>query len=79
LIKSLEVELNLMTDEDAYKWLDSYERVGRVTPVLISLDSQEQIFDKDRFTIYGTYETNMTQEHVVRNRFNMPLTIGEIL
>jgi len=78
-IKSLDVELNLMTDTDVYKWLDSFYRVGRVSPVLISLDSQEGIFDKNRFVIYGTYENNMAHEHVVRNRFNMPLVIGEML
>lgn len=78
-LKTLEVDLNLMDESDLYLWLDSFERVGRVSPVLISLDSTEEIFNKDRFVIYGTYENDMKHTHIVKNYFNMPLVIGEIL
>lgn len=79
-IRTIEVELTLMDEQDAYKWLDSFDRVGRVNPVLLSLDSQGTIFnDANRFVFYGTYEDNFEHEHVVRNRFTMPLVIGEML
>ena len=78
-IRTLEVELNLMDETDAYIWMDSFNRIGRVSPVFLSLDSTGEIFNTNRFVFYGTYENNLEQEHVVRNRFSMPLVIGEML
>jgi len=51
--------------------------VGNVTPIVISLDSTEELFDKDRFLGYGRFPEAFQPAHKFLNNFDIPLKFEE--
>lgn len=71
--------LRLMPVADQTKLANIYNRVGRVTPVAIALDADAELFDKDRFFLYGRLSGSLSQANVFRNNFDQELTLTEAL
>lgn len=56
-----------------------YLQMGNVIPFVVSLDSQEDLFDKDRFLIYGRIPDRFNPTHKFTNNFDVPLQIEEAM
>jgi hypothetical protein len=77
--KALGFSLNYVPVDQAELLWKSYYRTGIANPVLVILDSQEALFDKDRMTIYGKYASDIQAAHALRNLFGFDLVIEETL
>lgn len=75
--QELDFDMPLLTYQQAETLMDIFNRIGRQTPVIVSLDTTEQIFDKDRILIYGHLQGDMSFQHRVRNIFDLSLSIEE--
>lgn len=78
-IKSLSFNYNAFTYENLETLSQSFERVGKVSPVVVVMDGSENLFDKDYFLIYGTYKESMKVSHMFRSYFKVPQTIEEFI
>lgn len=66
--------LDKTNHEELFK---SFIRVGNVNPIFVEIDAQEEVFEKDRFVLYGKYEGPLQGAHVVRDLVDFPLRIVE--
>lgn len=76
-VRSFEFNYNILTYADFETLQDIYDRVGSTVPVLLSLDTGEALFDKDRFIIYGNLDGAFNAKHRVMNYFDQPMKIKE--
>ncbi len=76
-IQRLELSYNLMDDTDLRTFKKIYDRVGKTDSIVVAFDSQEVVFDKDLFLIYGKFTTQLAATNVNRNLFDMPANIEE--
>lgn len=76
-VRTFEFNYKVMLQSDFETLQDIYDRVGSVMPICLSLDTQESLFDKDRFIIYGHLDGNLNSKHVVMDYFDTPLVIKE--
>lgn len=77
--KSVSFELIHLPKADSEILWNSYGRAGTVRPILCVIDSEEEVLDKYRHTIYGRYDVTMSQNHIVRELFGVTLEIKESL
>lgn len=75
--QAFEFNLNVLPFADIETLADIFRRVGNTSPICISLDSTEELFDKDRFFIYGKINGRLTSTHLFYDRFNQDLSIIE--
>lgn len=76
--KTLSFDFNII-DYDTKKSIEeSYTLAGVHTPILVSLDPNETLFDKDDFLIYGKYDKDIQYKHVVRSYFSTGIQIEEV-
>lgn len=75
--RSLDFNLIHLTNDESELMWNSYLRNGVTTPIVISIDSTEKVFNKDRFTMYGRYQSQIRSTSVVRDLMNWPLSIVE--
>lgn len=77
-VKSLDLGMSLLTYADWETLQDIYDRVGSTVPIVISLDTDETLYDKDRFMIYGTMPSDFNGKHRVVTYFDQSLKIREM-
>lgn len=77
LQRSLSIAMNILDVDQQEQLEDIFTEVGVRTPVLIVLDAQEALFDKDRFTIYGRFQKAFSFNNIVRDYFGSSFTITE--
>lgn len=75
--KRIEFDFNYLENSQCEELWKSFYRTGSVNPILVSIDSTEELLDKDRFTFYGKYQAELAGTHVIRDLFNFPLVIEE--
>lgn len=75
--KGLEFNYTVMTEADIEALAGVYDRVGNVRCIALSLDSTENIFDKDRFFVYGKLVGSLDAKHKVFSYFDSALKIEE--
>lgn len=74
---NLSWNFSLLTYAQTETLLDIYSVNGTVTPVTVALDTQETLFDKDRFFIYGRFRSSFSPGHRVRDVFDFDLDVEE--
>lgn len=79
MLSSLDISYKVMPDSDLDQLRESFELVGKTTPILACLDTDAEIFDKDRFIIYGRIDGNIKAKHQVRGLFDSSLSISEVI
>lgn len=75
----IEMSFKLITEADVDTLVDVFNRNGIATPMLFVIDSQEAIFDKDRFLVYGRMSNELLFKHVISEYFETTLKIVEAL
>jgi len=78
-IRSLGFDFTAFTDEDANTLHEIYERVGNARCIAIDLDSTEELFNKDRYFIYGKITGDSSLKHNVFSYFDSGLSVLETL
>lgn len=59
--------------------INIFNTVGTTRPFAISLDSAEEIFDKDRFFIYGRFAKDFGTKHIINNIFDHGFEFEEVI
>ena len=75
--RSIIFPYQVLGEADLATLLSIYDRVGIGRPIALALDSAEEVFDKDRFFIYGVFEPIIETQHVVFSYFNSGITLTE--
>jgi hypothetical protein len=66
-------------DYDTYTTLETaYRRNGNRKPVLLILDPEENVFNKDHFVLYGKMQNKFAFEHIRHEYGNSSLVIKEL-
>lgn len=78
-VRSLSFDFNMMDYEDIKLISDSFNFAGTVSPVLCVMNADASLFDKDFFSIYGTYMGSLKLAHVVKQYFKVPVEIEEFI
>lgn len=78
-LKSMDFSFEAISDDDMESLRQVFERVGSVRCIAVSLDSEEEIFDKDSFLIYGKLRGDFQAKHSVFSYFDSGLTLEEII
>lgn len=76
--KSLKLNFNIFDYIVKKSIEESFSSVGTRIPVLVMIDPTETLFDKDDFTIYGTYDKDVSFKHTIRNYFSSGISIVEV-
>ena len=66
-----------MTLSDMETLSSIYERTGNVKSICVSLDSTEELFDKDRFFLYGKIKGQIQAKQKVFSYFDEGLSVEE--
>lgn len=77
-LRSIDIDFAYMNYDDIKTLQESYNRVGTKRPVLLALDPDESVFDKDHFLIYGKYASSQELTHVMHKLFDSGITIVEL-
>ena len=75
--KGFNFNLIHMTKAQAEELFKSFIRSGNVLPVVIEVDAQEALFDKDRFLMYGRYLPQLQSQHLIREFLNHNISFLE--
>lgn len=78
MLQSVEINFAYMLYADVQRFADSYRQNGTRHPVLLVMDADETVYDKDHFLIYGKYDKSMELEHVMYNLFDASISITEL-
>jgi hypothetical protein len=66
-------------DESTVVLLENAFRLNRTTkPVLVVVDADEDVFDKDHYCVYGLFAPKRGAEHIRYNLFNDKLVVTEL-
>lgn len=68
-----------LPEDDLETLYHIYRRVGKVTPICVWLDPSGDVFDKDRFFIYGRLQGNFKATQNFYTFFESELTVQEAL
>lgn len=74
-----EFDYKVMSFADFKTLEDMFDRVGIATPIGVIVDTQEDLFDKERFFLYGTYVGERSRTHVVNEFFDDKLVFEELI
>lgn len=75
--KAFEFDYSALTHTDFVSLAELYRVKGNTEVIAFSLDPTEELFDKDRFFIYGYMQGDFKAEHKFLNYFNDSLSIEE--
>lgn len=78
-LSNLDITYKFMTDPDLETLRASFMLVGKSTPVFCALDTAEEIFDKDRFVVYGRIDGNIKSKHIAKGLFDSAVSITEVI
>lgn len=74
----LELDFAIL-DYDSGRAIDTlYRLVGNRKPVFVAMDHDASVFNKDHFSLYGKFRTNLALNHITFDMFNGKLIIGEV-
>jgi hypothetical protein len=76
--KQLTFDLNYFDDDDLEQLTKSFYRTGQTEVVFINIDSNEKLLNANYSSIYGCYKNEFGFNHVVKNVFNLGLSIEEV-
>lgn len=76
-VRSLEFNYTSLPDADVLSFQDIYKANGGVSPIVVALDPTEDLWDKERFVIYGYLKPQMKVQQQFYNYFNTQLSIEE--
>jgi len=77
--RSIDFDYTVLTDTDMDTLHEIYERVGNVRAIAVDLDSTEDLFDKDRYFVYGKIKGASQLKHNVFSYFDTGLSGEETL
>jgi hypothetical protein len=77
--KSLDLDYTALTLADQESLLNIFERLGSVRALLVDIDSTSEIFDKDRFFIYGKLKGQIQSKHKVFSYFDSGIAVEETM
>lgn len=77
--KGFEFNYDAMTQADFVTLLEIYRLKGNTQVIAFALDPTEQLFDKDRYFIYGYFGGDFTGTHKFLGYFNNPIKIEEAI
>ncbi len=70
LLASIKFDYTLL-DYTAVQALENAFRInGNHDPVMVVLDADEDVFDKDHFAVYGKFQSSFSLSHIIFNIFN---------
>lgn len=75
--KAMGIDLSVISYSDLETLHDVYDVVGNFRAVCVSVDSTEELFDKDRFFIYGKFKGSLDGKHRVFSYFDTGLSVEE--
>lgn len=78
-IKEINFNFNLLTYDQQKVLENTYRFVGTSSPILVALDTQEELFDKDHFLVYGRFQDKLNFKHLVKSYFSSGIKIRESL
>lgn len=79
-IRSMSFDYKVLPEEDLTTLFEIYNRVGTSGPLVIVLDAEQTIFsDKDRYFIYGHFDSDFGSKQEIRNIFNTAIRVVELL
>lgn len=76
---SQDFNYEFLEDADVLTLEAIFDRVGRTVPIAVVLDPFEECFDKHRFFIYGTIDSDLSEKHRFTTHFDFPLNIKETM
>jgi len=80
IIKEFEFLHSNLSEADFESLQDFYNEVGNTIPIVVSVDSDESLFNnKERFIIYGYMGAGQQSKHLQVDFFNVPLRITETM
>lgn len=77
--RSFEMSFAVMDLDDVNTLYGIYQRLGNFTPFLICLDTQADLFDKDKFMLYGYFNGDFVESQKVTRYFDMKLSVLEAM
>ena len=75
----IDLTFKLMREPDINIFSELYRRNGSSTPMLLILDAQEALFDKDRFLIYGYMSNEFYFRNIQNDFFEVNIKMVEAL
>jgi len=80
LVKEFEFLHSNLSEADFETLQDFYNEVGNTIPIVVSVDSDESLFnDKERFIIYGYMGAGQESKHLQVDFFTTPLRVTETM
>lgn len=76
-VRALEFNYSSLPDADVLSIQDIYKANGGVSPIVIALDPTEDLWDKERFLIYGYLKQQLKVQQQFYTYFNTQLSIEE--
>ena len=77
--RSLSFNYGALSESDLLTLQGIYERFGNTTPICVALDATADLYDKDRFLLYGYMKGNHRQGNRFYSYFDTKLEIEECL
>jgi hypothetical protein len=77
--RRLEFTYTALSDADLETLATVWKRVGNTSPIFVGLDTSGDLFDKDRFAIYGYISGDFKGKNSFLSYFDSALTIEESL
>ncbi len=78
-LRSMSFSYKNMLIADIETLINLFNTVGSTTPFAIAVDPTEDLFDKDRFFIYGTLDKTFSVKHVITTIFDSGLSMNEVI
>lgn len=76
--KEMSFDYQFLNNTDLETIVNLYGRIGKTTPIVVEVDANEQLFLKERFSIYGTVTRAPAFKHQILDYFNTKFTVEEI-
>jgi hypothetical protein len=79
IIQELKINYNIINYDNIDILENAYRKNRGYIPVIACMDTQESMYDKDSFFIYGRLQKDFTAKQIVMNYFTTGFTITEVL
>jgi len=75
--REYDFDFSVMTYAELEVLWEIYDRLGNTEPLAIAIDTDEELFDKDRMFMYGRFSGSIKPKHLIVNYFDYSLSIRE--
>lgn len=79
LRKEIIFSMNILSYANVQLLETVYRRVGNKIPVFVALDTAEDLFDKDNFSIYGRVQGRIEFNHIIKDWFKTKFRVRETM